>query len=81
MDLIEFLADNAHESWSGWMRYLFEISEFNDDGSVTIPKEYVSRWRRQLNTPYEFLPEEEKKSDRQEAWKIISKVSEHFKRL
>jgi len=72
--LIEKLADYAHEAWSGWMKYLFEKSSSSEDGSVTIPKELVDRWTRQLETPYEDLSEEEKASDRKEAYKMLNIV-------
>jgi len=75
-ELIEALASYAHEAWSGWMRYLFEKSTENDDGTVTIPRWAVERWRRQMNTAYADLPESEKKSDRDEAQKIIKVLIE-----
>ena len=71
----EPLAHYAHEAWRGWMSYLFEKSVQNDDGSVTIPAGLVKRWRRQVNTLYFDLPDEEKESDRKEADKIISIVA------
>lgn len=88
MNFVEPLAAYAHEAWSGWMRYLFEKSTLNEDGTVTIPKWAVERWQRQMNTPYNALPEEEKKSDRVEAETILvtmSKVTrsvlDNFKRF
>lgn len=69
---VEALADVAHESWAGWMRYLFEKSTDNPDGTVTIPVDQVERWRRQVDTPYNELSEEEKESDRKEARKYIA---------
>jgi len=72
--LIETLAEQAHESWSGWMRYLFTNSIQNDDGSITIPEHLVKRWKRQMYTRYNDLPENEKYSDRNEANKIIDKI-------
>jgi hypothetical protein len=68
---IEALAKLAHEQWSGWMLYLFEKSEGNPDGSVTIPKWAVDRWMRQMQTDYKDLPEEEKESDRKEALRVL----------
>lgn len=73
---IEALADYAHASWSGWMKYLFSKSIPTADGSVVIPKELVARWERQMNTPYQSLPENEKKSDRDEAEKILSTLED-----
>jgi len=67
----EQLAAYAHEAWSGWMKYLFQKSPTNPDGSVTIPVELVERWKRQMNTAYEDLPEKEKESDREEALKMM----------
>ena len=71
----ENLAKYAHNAWSGWMRYLFEKSIFNNDGTVTIPKWAVSRWQRQANTLYAQLPENEKQSDRAEANNILDALN------
>lgn len=68
----EQLAEYAHEAWSGWMKYLFEKSQHNDDGTVTIPAWAVERWKRQMNTAYADLPEQEKESDRAEADEIMA---------
>lgn len=67
----EKLAEYAHEAWSGWMKYLFENSTRNSDGTVTIPAWAVERWERQAQTPYVELPEGEKKSDLVEADRIL----------
>jgi hypothetical protein len=67
----ELLADLCHKQWSGWMEYLFSKCENNSDGSVTIPKEFVDRWKRQLSTDYDNLSEKEKDSDRIEADKFL----------
>jgi len=71
-DLKENLADYAHTSWSGWMKYMFNKSKEMPDGSILIPPDLAQRWKRQANTTYDDLPESEKKSDRDEADKIIS---------
>ncbi len=70
MSLIEKLANIEHNRWSGWMKYLFEKSTTNKDGTVTIPAGLSERWKRQMNTTYADLPDEEKPSDIKEA--IIS---------
>jgi hypothetical protein len=67
----EALAALAHEQWSGWMRYLFDKAQHNDDGTVTLPAWAVARWQRQLRTPYTDLSESEKDSDRQEADRVL----------
>ncbi len=74
---IEALADYAHEAWSGWMRYLFSKCERRggytgaDADTTVIPEWSMDRWRRQLETPYADLPEEEKESDRAEAQRML----------
>ena len=40
----------------------YAIMSFNKDGSYTIPKEYVDKWTRQINTSYDELSEQEKDS-------------------
>lgn len=65
--LIEKTAALAHTQWSGWMVYMFRISERRPDGTIVIPKGSVERWTRQMNTSYSDLPESEKESDRREA--------------
>lgn len=79
----EQLAEYAHEAWTGWMEYLFnktipykpgEVQA--EEGAVIIPKWAVERWKRQVDTKYSDLPEDEKESDRQEADKIIAIVKD-----
>jgi len=70
--MLEKLAKQAHDSWSGWMKYLFHKSTKNLDGSVTIPKWAIDRWERQINTPYRNLPIAEKLSDIKEAKEYMS---------
>lgn len=73
--MIEQLADLAHKQWSGWMEYLFSKCTMNDDGTMTIPKWAVDRWKRQMVTDYIDLSEEEKESDRVEARKVMEVLS------
>ncbi len=68
----EKLAAYAHEAWAGWMKYIFEKSTKNADGTVTIPSWAVSRWKRQADTLYADLPDAEKKSDLVEADRILN---------
>lgn len=63
--LLEAIAEECHEQWSGWMRYLFPFISI-------ISVEKAERWARQMVTPYADLPENEKESDRSEARKIIA---------
>lgn len=72
--MIEQIADAQHAIWAHWMKYLFEVSIQNEDGSVTIPADKVSRWQRQMATDYKDLTESEKKSDRHQAIKVIASM-------
>jgi len=74
----ECLAAYAHNAWAGWMKYMFEKSTQNSDGSITIPPSLVERWTRQMNTIYGALPESEKQSDLEEADKMLDIVGECF---
>lgn len=73
----EALAKLCHDQWSGWIKYMFSKGTLNEDGSWTMPKEFVDRWTRQMNTPYEELSESEQDSDRKEAARF-SKVFEEM---
>lgn len=66
------LADVQHEIWSHWMKYLFEISTQNDDGTVTISADKVEIWRKQMMTSYANLSDKEKKSDIEQAEKVLA---------
>ena len=74
----EKLADLCHRQWSGWMRYMFEKSVRNPDGTITIPKELVDRWDRQVRTDYLLLPADEMESDRKEADKFLELIAEDY---
>lgn len=69
------LAEYSHnQAWSGWMNYMFSKGIMNEDGSWTMPKEYVDRWKRQTNTLYHNLSEQEKKSDLKQADKMLELI-------
>lgn len=70
------LADVQHEIWSHWMRYLFEVSTENDDGTVTIPANKVEHWKRQMNTSYNNLSNKEQESDLEQARKVLAALEE-----
>lgn len=64
--LMETLAAIEHGRWSHWQKYLHEQCKRNEDGSLTIPADLVSRWTIQANTDYSELSEKEKNSDREQ---------------
>lgn len=63
IDLKEKLAEIAHENWSHWMKYLFRKCEVDENGNAIIPKELVERWKKQAETDFKDLSEEEQRSD------------------
>jgi len=67
----EELAALCHKQWSGWIRYLFELSTLSPQGNCIIPRSLYKRWYRQVNTNYRDLSEEEKDKDRRQADKFI----------
>lgn len=82
----EEIANLCHKQWSSWMEYLFSKGVSNNNGSWTIPSEFVERWTRQMNTSYTSLSEPEKDSDRKEADKFIhfltkNAITSHGSRL
>ena len=76
-DLIDSMALLAHQQWSKWMKYLFSQGRFNGDGTWTMPKWAVDRWLRQMNTKFNHLPENERKSDYEEAEHYICAYEAH----
>ncbi len=78
--LLEQLADAEHAGWSRWMLYLFDQCKSNEDGSLTIPAELVTRWRRQASTSYFNLSEPEKEADREEVRRILPFIVSACKR-
>ena len=79
-ETVELLAAYAHEAWSGWMEYMFDQCRVDLPGNLTIPAGAVTRWQRQMNTPYADLSEAEKASDRDEARKILAIIETQFSR-
>ena len=67
--LLEKMADKAHDVWGKWMKHLYsKIHEYTNDNVLTefsIPLDLYYRWGRQMNTPYDELSDEEKKSDQE----------------
>jgi hypothetical protein len=65
-EFVEKGAELEHDRWARWQKYMFSKFEKDSNGNLIVPKEYVERWFRQIDTPYSELPEQEKESDRQE---------------
>lgn len=76
-ELIEQLSEAEHTSWSHWMSYLFSKCTRQYDGTYVIPRELVTRWRYQIETPYAELSEQEKQSDRAEVAHILPIIQQY----
>ena len=60
-------AELAHDVWAAWMKYMFNQGIFRPPGDKNrvwiMPPDKVERWARQMNTPFDKLPESERGSD------------------
>ena len=72
--LVEELAAIEHERWAHWQRYLHQQGRRQPDGSLVLPPELVTRWERQVATPYADLSETEKESDREQVRRYLPVV-------
>lgn len=80
----EELAALEHQQWAHWTKYMLDtLSHILELGFIIGPglhpdvvgvRECVQRWRRQIDTPYADLTEEEKASDREWADKVLNIV-------
>lgn len=69
-ELREKFADQVHAQWCHWMKYLMKEGmltppgAFTSGGQFILPLEKIEHWKRQMETPYIKLSEEEKNSNR-----------------
>ncbi len=66
MDLRERLAEQEHDRWAHWMRYM--IDHCTDEN--------IERWVEQMQKPYSDLTEAEKESDRAWADRLLEVLAE-----
>jgi hypothetical protein len=74
--LLESLAAVEHERWSHWQHYMHERGRRQPDGSLLIPADLVTRWEKQIATPYSALTNEEKESDREQVRKYLRLIAQ-----
>ena len=77
-ELVEELAKVEHARWAHWQKYVHTQCEQLEDGRLAIPAHLVERWERQIETPYEQLSDEEKKSDREQVAKVLPVIGRFF---
>lgn len=62
--IIEEFAELQHQIWSHWMKWMFKNGGQFHMGLWKMNPLKEQRWKRQMLTPYEELPEGEKDGDR-----------------
>ena len=86
----ERLAALEHDQWAHWTKSMLDVLGLAldpeellglilKDGSAIFSREQVAaiqRWRRQIETPYQDLTEEEKEKDREWADKILAEINQ-----
>ncbi len=70
----EKLAELCHAHWANWMNHLFKKCYDSGSGEYFIPHWDVSTWKRQVETPYAELPNDEKKTFERKADMIIDAI-------
>jgi len=78
-DIRERLARYSHASWIGVLLPLFDVSEENEDGSLTIPKTEVAWRRRLMEIPYGRLEDNDKEISRWDADRMLEIVNGEIK--
>tara|TARA_R110000824_G_scaffold198961_1_gene382996 strand:- start:36 stop:287 length:252 start_codon:yes stop_codon:yes gene_type:complete len=71
-------AKAVHDIWAHWMKYVLEMkaSPTGPNGTLTLSNSDVKRWKRQMNTEFEDLTDEEKISDYKLAKLYLTKPEE-----
>ncbi|MFA5828162.1 MAG: hypothetical protein WC841_02215 [Candidatus Shapirobacteria bacterium] len=60
-DLREELAKLEHLQWTCWSKFMLN----------NLTEENIAKWKKQINTPYNELTDQEKQSDRKWADKVL----------
>ncbi|WP_261330019.1 hypothetical protein [Rhizobium leguminosarum] len=77
-ELVEELAAIEHQRWAHWQQYMHSEAARQPDGSLVIPADLVERWERQLKTSYDQLPDDERKSDREQVMKYLPLIQRFY---
>ena len=75
-EFVESGASIEHDRWARWQKYMFSKGTVDENGVFHLPKEFVERWFRQIDTKYADLSEPEKESDRKESRTYIPLVKQ-----
>ena len=66
-------AKAAHDIWSHWMKYMFTQGSLYY-GDLILSEHNVDRWKRLINTEFEDLTDDEKKSDYEVAKQFLNDI-------
>lgn len=74
-DKLDNIASLVHTIWADWMQSVFDRSVNYPDGTTIIPAGLATRWKRQIDTPYEDLTNKEQQSDIAIARRILKTIA------
>lgn len=60
-----------HAHWSQWVNELFEKATYNEDGSMTLPREVITRWSRHVALLWPEMTHKEQAEARKAAAKFL----------
>jgi len=75
-EFIEKGADLEHQRWARWQKYVHSLCVKNPDGSLTISKDRVEHWEKEIAAPYSELTEELKEYDRKETRNYLPLITQ-----
>ena len=70
----EQIAAASHRAWIRAMERIFKVSVFHNNGTVTIPRFFVDRWKSEMGLRYDEKEDRDKVYDRAEADRIIDAI-------
>ncbi|MCW0462957.1 hypothetical protein [Xanthomonas sacchari] len=72
--LVDELAAIEHARWAHWQAYVHSQGIRREDGTLVLPAELVSRWERQIATPYKELSSDEQAADREQVMRYLPTI-------
>jgi len=78
--LMEKLAAIEHDRWADWQAYIMDnsfdlIDKKEDKYLISIPVEWWENWRRQIDSFYSELSDDEKDRDRREVMRYFGLIN------
>lgn len=73
-ELMRRLATVEHERWAHWQQYVHDHGQRQEDGSLVIPAELVTRWDAQIAASYSALSAKEQQSDQEQVRRYLPTI-------